>query len=135
VRRLAPSAGAALFFALGAAFVARRLLPSWQARVAVVGHSMQPTLLDGDWLLVDPNAYLRGAPNPGELVVVHDPRSSTRVLVKRIVEVNADGALNLTGDHAAHAADAAAIGSVAPEAVLGRPWLRYWPIERAGRIR
>jgi nickel-type superoxide dismutase maturation protease len=134
VRRLATSAAAALFFVLGAALVVRRVLPSWQARVAVVGHSMEPALLDGDWLLVDPHAYRRVAPTQGELVVARDPRSAARVLVKRVVEIDAAGALKLAGDHPAHAADPRAIGSVPLEAVLGRPWLRYWPLERLGRI-
>jgi nickel-type superoxide dismutase maturation protease len=134
VRRLATLAGAALFFALGTTFMVRRLWPSWQARVAVVGHSMEPTLLDGDWLLVDPDAYLRAVPNLGELVVARDPRSPARVLVKRVMAIDVNGALALAGDHPAHAADGAAIGSVPPSDVLGRPWLRYWPLERVSRI-
>jgi len=95
---------------------------------------MEPTLLDGDWLLVDPDAYLEAAPGPGELVIARDPRSPTRVLIKRVVEVDPDGALNLAGDHPAHAAEAAAIGNVPIDSILGRPWLRYWPLERFGRI-
>ncbi len=134
MRRLAASAGAALLFVVGAAFVARRLWPSWQARVAVVGHSMEPTLLDGDWLLVDPDAYLRATPRAGELVVARDPRAADRVLVKRVIAVEANGSVTLAGDHPAHAADAGSIGSVPADAVLGRPWLRYWPPMRFGRI-
>jgi hypothetical protein len=58
------------------------------------------------------------------------------VLVKRVLEaeIDAAGALKLAGDHPAHATDSTTIGSVPLEAVLGRPWLRYWPLERLGRI-
>jgi nickel-type superoxide dismutase maturation protease len=134
MRRLAVPAGAALFVALGVALLGPGLRRSWLARVAVVGHSMEPTLLDGDWLLVDPDAYLRQAPQAGDLVVVRDPRSPKRVLVKRVVGVKVGVGLTLAGDHPAHRNDGTAIGSVPSDSVVGRPWLRYWPAERLGRI-
>jgi nickel-type superoxide dismutase maturation protease len=112
----------------------RRLIRSWRRRVAVEGHSMEPTLGHGDWLLVDPDAYSRRLPNAGELVVVRDPRASERWLIKRISDVLPDGRLTLAGDHPAHADDALAIGAIDPELIVGRPWLRYWPLARVGRL-
>lgn len=111
-----------------------KLKPSWQRRVAVAGHSMEPALQDGDWLLVDPAAYARRPPEPGELVVARDPRAPDRLIVKRAV-LYVDGVLILAGDHPAHAQEAADIGPVRPEAIVGRPWLRYWPPRRAGLLR
>jgi nickel-type superoxide dismutase maturation protease len=134
MRRLAVRTGAALLLALGATFVSRRLWPYWQARIAVVGHSMEPTLLEGDWLLVDPYAYQRATPRAKELVVARDPRAPDRVLIKRVAGVGPDGEVTLAGDHPAHGADAAAIGTVRSDLLLGRPLLRYWPPERFGRI-
>ncbi len=98
-------------------------------RVAVVGHSMEPTLRPGDWLLVD---SVKGgeAPARGELVVVSDPRLPRRWLVKRVALVLPDQRLLLSGDHPSHRAESALLGPVPVEAVVGRPWLRYWPPNR-----
>ena len=111
----------------------RRLLRSWRWRVAVSGHSMEPTLHDGDWLLVDPAAFATRAPRIAELVVVDDPRQPGRWLIKRVATINPDDTLALAGDHPAHATkdDLAAVPA---SAVMGRPWLRYWPPRRLARL-
>jgi phage repressor protein C with HTH and peptisase S24 domain len=109
----------------------RRLIRSWRRRVAVAGHSMEPTLRDGDWLLVDPDAYTLRPPGVGELVVARDPRSAGRLLVKRVAATGTNGAISLASDHPAHATDA--IGPLTTADVVGRPWLRYWPPRRLGR--
>lgn len=96
---------------------------------------MEPTLRAGDWLLVDPRAFEARPPHPGDLLVAADPRQPTRWLVKRVADVLPDGRLTLTGDHAAHAADAEIIAPISAESVIGRPWFRYWPLRRAGRLR
>jgi len=95
---------------------------------------MEPTLHEGDWLLVDPAVYRTRSPVPGELVVAVDPRQPERWLVKRVARVAPDGTLTLTGDHPAHAADEEVIGAVDRAELVGRPWLRYWPISRFGRL-
>lgn len=95
---------------------------------------MEPTLLPGDWLLVDPDAYADRSPQAGELVVATDPREPGRLIVKRVEALDVDGRLRLSGDHPAHRQaaqqlvfDAAALG--------GQAWLRYWPLARVGRVR
>src|SRR5215203_1921658 len=98
MRRLAFVAGTALFVVLVVSAI-RQLARSWAARVAVKGHSMEPTLADGDWLLVDPVAYSARFPRPGELVVVTDPRDDRRLLVKRVTSATEDGVIALVGDH------------------------------------
>jgi nickel-type superoxide dismutase maturation protease len=133
LRRLVSSILAALLASVGIIAVAARLGRDWEARVAVTGHSMEPTLFDGDWLLVDAAAYTRRAPEPGELVVTRDPREGGRVLVKRVVGM-AGRSLQVGGDHPAHADDPAQIGLVAHGDVIGRPWFRYWPLERFGPV-
>jgi phage repressor protein C with HTH and peptisase S24 domain len=94
---------------------------------------MEPTLRPGDWLLVDPSAYVARPPYVGELVVARDPRSPGRWLVKRVAAVTAGGELHLVGDHPAHRQESA-LERVPHELVVGRPWLRYWPLTRFGRI-
>ena len=111
----------------------RRLIRSWRARVAVEGRSMAPALMPGDWLLADPDAFRDASPTVGDLVLVPDPREPSRLLVKRVVEV-VDGALFVAGDSPAESADSRVFGPVEASAAEGRPWFRYWPLGRAGRV-
>ena len=129
--------GAALSVGVGVALapVLMRAAWSWPHRVAVAGHSMEPSLRDGDWLLVDPDAYRQRPPRPGDLVVARDPREVRRTLIKRVHRVDEDGHLRLAGDHPAHASDAETLGLVEAGAVVGRPWFRYWPLPRVGPVR
>lgn len=97
---------------------------------------MAPTLEPGDWLLVDPDAYTEQAPAVGDLVLVPDPREPARLLVKRISDVSNDGAqLFVSGDARDASTDSRAFGTVMTAAVEGRPWFRYWPPRRLGRVR
>jgi signal peptidase I len=130
VRRLAVMVGAALLFSAGAMRLIGRLGRDWEARVAVRGHSMDPTLLDGDWLLVDPSAFEHRPPRDGELVVARDPRAPGRTLVKRARQTHQG--LALGSDHPAHADDH--IRPVSQSDLLGRPWFRYWPRPRIGPV-
>jgi nickel-type superoxide dismutase maturation protease len=96
---------------------------------------MAPTLLPGDWLLADPEAYRSRAPREGDLVLVADPRVPQRLLVKRVARVDAGGRLHVAGDAPGDSTDSRAFGSVDRAAVAGEPWLRYWPPQRWGRVR
>lgn len=112
-----------------------RLIRSWGARVAVEGGSMRPTLEPGDWLLVDPHAYRNVPPAVGDLVLVPDPREPARLLVKRVTEVHDGGReLFVAGDTHDASTDSRAFGSVSASDVAGRPWFRYWPPRRFGRV-
>ena len=114
----------------------RRLARSWGARVAIEGDSMQPTLAPGDWVLVDPAAYVTAPPLTGDLVLVPDPREPRRLLVKRVAEVHDGGReLFVSGDAHGASTDSRTFGSVATSTLQGRPWFRYWPPRRTGRIR
>jgi nickel-type superoxide dismutase maturation protease len=112
-----------------------RLARSWAGRVAIVGSSMAPTLLPGDWLLADPDAYRERAPRPCELVLVPDPREPRRLLVKRVAGVEPDGRLRVAGDAPGASTDWRDFGSLDRAAVAGKPWFRYWPLGRWGRVR
>ena len=96
---------------------------------------MAPILQPGDWLLSDPEAYRERSPRAGELVLVPDPRHPARLLVKRVTVVADDGRLDVRGDTAHASTDSRAFGTVAPADIEGRPWFRYWPIRRIGRVR
>jgi len=121
--------------ALAAAPLWSRLVRGWGLRGGVVGPSMEPLLRDGDWILVDPDAFRRRDPRPGELVVVPDPRDRDRILVKRVAGTDAHGFLALAGDNPGASTDSREFGTIDPREVLGRPWARYWPLRRAGLLR
>lgn len=96
---------------------------------------MRPTLEPGDWLLVDPSAFEARPPTVGELVLVPDPRAPSRLLVKRVAAVHAGGGeLELAGDAPLASSDSRAFGTVEASRVEGRPWFRYWPPRRIGRV-
>ena len=102
----------------------------WRAvrRVEVVGDSMLPALQPGDRLLV-----LRPAPaRPGDVVVVVDPRLP-RTMVKRVVDVDRHG-VTVLGDNASASTDSRDLGPLAPAAVRGRAFYRYFPASRRGRL-
>ena len=109
-----------LVVAASALLVARR----WLDVVEVRGRSMAPTLLPGDRLLV-----VRARPRPGDVVLVPDPRHSTRELVKRVASIGPD-CIALHGDN-----DAASTGAtVSPAAVRWRALFRYWPASRVSVV-
>lgn len=95
---------------------------------------MAPTLLPGDWLLADPEAYRRRAPRVGDLVLVPDPRVPARLLVKRVAGLDADGRLRVAGDAPEASTDSRTFGGVDQATIAGRPWFRYWPPRRWGRV-
>ncbi|MEP7360803.1 MAG: S24 family peptidase [Chloroflexota bacterium] len=92
----------------------------------MAGHSMEPTLRDGDWLLVDPDVR----PALGDLAVAYDGQ---RLVVKRVLDIDSNGRVLLGSDNPDHAGQR--VGPLEPAQVIGRAWLRYWPPTRPARLR
>ncbi|MEW5872218.1 MAG: signal peptidase I [Chloroflexota bacterium] len=61
------------------------------ARIRVDGHSMQPTLYDGEFVVVNKLAYRFGGPERGDVIVFRFPRDTNQEYIKRII--------GLPGDH------------------------------------
>ncbi len=122
-------------------------------RVVVRESSMVPTIEAGDWLLVDPTTARW--PRPGSIVVFREPDSDL-LAIKRVA-VGPGGRVDLDEGHLILGADEAWLLSDAPdaellaagagrpidsrrygpvpvEALVGRAWLRYGPIRRAGLL-
>jgi nickel-type superoxide dismutase maturation protease len=118
-----------------AARACRFLWRSWQARVAIAGRSMEPALEDGDWVLVDPDAFRTRPPLLDDLVLAPDPRVPERLIIKRVGGVSPDGLLTVLGDAPDASTDSRVFGAVHPATIRGRPWFRYWPPRRTGRLR
>ena len=95
-------------------------------RVLVRGRSMEPTLRDGDHLLV----RWGGAPRPGRLVVVRWPG---RPLSVKRAGVLADDGWWVERDNPAEGVDSWQVGPVPPDDMLGTVLLRLWPLLRQRR--
>jgi hypothetical protein len=100
------------------------LLNFFVRRVIVEGTSMSPTYESGDRV----TALRRWRPiHPGDVVVVRDPRDSSRWLLKRCV-AKFGSRLDLRGDNAAESTDSREFGLVASRAVT---YVVVDPIPRA----
>ncbi len=99
-------------------------------RVTVTGLSMAPTLLPGDRLLVLRTWRVR----VGDVAVVRDPRDPSLEVVKRVVGLDRDGAVEVRGDHAAASTDSRTYGPVPRALLVGRAIYRYAPPTRTGPI-
>lgn len=94
-------------------------------QVVVRGHSMQPTLRDGDRLLVRYGAQ----PRPGRLVIVRLPATAERdgvVAVKRAAAHGPDGWW-VERDNPREGVDSWSVGAIPDADVLGVVLLRLWP--------
>ena len=120
--------------ALGIEWTTRRLV----VPRTVIGPSMQPTLNDGDRILVDLWTYRHRPPRPGEIVLLGGPSGEPTPLIKRVVAAPPEAsasAIWVLGDNREASLDSRDFGTVAPDDVLGRVIWRYWPPSRAGPIR
>ena len=97
--------------------------PLGLGRVLVRGRSMEPTLLDGDHLLV----RWGGRPRPGRLVVVRWP--DRPLSVKRAGHCDDDGWW-VERDNPAEGTDSWSAGPLTADQVLGVVLLRLWPLRR-----
>jgi len=61
------------------------------ARIRVDGFSMEPTLKNGEFVVVSKLAYKLGAPQHGDVIVFRFPRNPEQEYIKRII--------GLPGDH------------------------------------
>jgi nickel-type superoxide dismutase maturation protease len=117
--------------ALGAGVAAVAFARRWLDVVEVQGGSMAPTLLPGEWLVVERRSYTRRTPRVGEIVLAADPREPSRELIKRIAALDSEGGLvELAGDAPAASTDSRTFGQVPITAVRWRVVGRYYPPDR-----
>ena len=97
------------------------------AMFRVADTSMQPALRHGDRVLV----ARWPAPRVGDMVVVRDPESGSRFLVKRLRARTARGELVLSGDNPNVSRDSRLFGALPRGLLVGKVVWRYRP--RSGR--
>lgn len=76
---------------VAAAFVLALLIQQFIVKPFYIpSPSMQPTLIEGDRVLVSRFVYRFGEPNRGDIVVFHPPVDETQDYIKRVVAVAGD---------------------------------------------
>ncbi len=60
------------------------------ARIRVDGSSMEPTLHNGEFVLVDKLSYMIGKPQIGDVIVFHYPRDPKQEYIKRVIGLPGD---------------------------------------------
>jgi nickel-type superoxide dismutase maturation protease len=96
-------------------------------RVRVTGDSMLPTFEAGDRLLLGPARRVRA----GQVVAVTDPRSSRRLMVKRVHAADRRG-IDVRGDNEGASTDSRHLGLIPWSNLAGRVVYRYGPAGRTG---
>ncbi|HVL06125.1 MAG TPA: S26 family signal peptidase [Acidimicrobiales bacterium] len=97
-------------------------------RMEVVGDSMRPAHSAGRMLVLRP-----ARARPGDVVAVADPRRAGRTMVKRVAARGPEG-VTVLGDNAIGSTDSRQLGPLAPAAIRGRAFYRYFPSDRRGRV-
>lgn len=59
-------------------------------RYRVQGHSMLPTMHEGEYLIINKLSYYLDEPEAGDIIVLHYPRDRTREYIKRVIGVPGD---------------------------------------------
>ncbi len=60
------------------------------ARIRVDGFSMEPTLNNGEFIIINKLAYKFGSPSIGDVIVFHYPRDPTQEYIKRVIGLPGD---------------------------------------------
>lgn len=105
------------------------LLLKRRKRLRVAGHSMLPTLRDGDEVLVDVTAYRQQAPQVGDIVWANHPLRTDISLIKRVSAVTKNGRFFLSSDNQDpryFQKDSRHFGTVPREAINGRVCCRFF---------
>ena len=84
-------------------------------RFRVTGSSMEPTLADGEFVLIDRERR----PVPGELALARHPRQDDLLVVKRLAATEPDGRIVLASDNPSAGTDSRHWGPMPPSAVEG----------------
>ncbi len=60
------------------------------ARIRVDGASMQPTLVSGEYVVINRLSYRLGSPQRGDIIVFHFPRDPKEEYIKRLIGLPGD---------------------------------------------
>jgi nickel-type superoxide dismutase maturation protease len=89
-------------------------------RVRVSGDSMAPLLRDGDEVFVDPRAYRRAPPEPGDVVLSAHPHRTDIQILKTVRDRPSADTVFLIGADGAASTDSRSFGPVPRRNLRGR---------------
>ncbi|MCK6462396.1 MAG: signal peptidase I [Candidatus Pacebacteria bacterium] len=119
----------------------------WVAQPFLVsGASMEPTYNDGDYLIVDEFTYHLRDPKKNEVIVFRYPNDPSKFFIKRIAALPNETATMIdgkeiqikdkeyfvTGDNSDKSSDSRYWGPVAEKFIIGRSFVRLWPLNKIG---
>lgn len=93
-----------------------KMLVGRHVGLQVEGDSMLPTLKAGDRVLVNTHAPL----NPGDIVLAKHPFKSSLQIIKRLLSIEPDGRVFLSGDNASASSDSHIFGVVTQKHLIGK---------------
>ena len=85
----------------------------------VSGESMVPTFSDGDFVLVNTQAFRNQLSVVGDVVVAKHPYRRSTVVIKRVARIE-QGKVELHGDSPRQSTDSRSFGGFGSEALIGR---------------
>lgn len=117
----------------------------WIAKPFIVyGASMEPTLANGDYLIIDEISYKFHKPEKGDIVVFRYPLDPSKYFIKRIIgmpgEILEFDGQTITlkeneyfvmGDNRNASSDSRVWGPVPENLLVGRTFIRLWPFNKA----
>ncbi len=86
---------------------------------------MLPLLKPGDELLINPRAYRKAPPCPGDIVIAQHPFKPDLEIIKRIAFSDADNRYHLRGDNPAESSDSRNFGLIPRRFITGKVTSRF----------
>ncbi len=122
--------GSALFLSTTYAYSRDNIVAVYK----IVGESMQPQVLRGDWVIVDKTAYKHTAPHKGDIIVFIYPDDRSKVYIKRIAALPGEtvqlrdgnrfvvphGNVYVLGDNSEKSQDSKDFGTIQLRDILGK---------------
>lgn len=116
----------------------------WIAQPFIVsGASMEPTFNNGDYLIIDELSYHFRKPEKGEVIVFRYPLDPSKFFIKRVIglpgetiKINSSkitlgpNEYFVEGDNRPASSDSRIWGAVPENLVVGRAFVRLWPINK-----
>lgn len=110
--------------------------PSWQEwllwllrqrmRMQVTGESMLPTLVPGDIVLINTQAYVNSIPKVGDIVLAKHPYQRDLSIIKRVAGITSEVRVVLSSDNPKVGSDSRQFGTISLQRIIGQVTCRSY---------